>query len=245
MSVTLNVQQFFNRAAAVFSAWNSNKLTEFESLAGLDALQILVGDPVEDEMLRKSTALQTWLLGYEFPLTLIVFAKDKIFFMCSSTKAKILNQLLEGQKTPIPIEIFTMSKPKEGPSDAPKKLAEALGPLKRIGGLPKEQQTGRIVEDWNKALEEHAGKPEIADISAGLASIMAVKDEDELKHVRTAAHLSSTLMTHQLASKLELYLDRQSAITHDSFAGQLEARLGTEGKEPDLRVWSKNKHLAN
>ncbi|KAG8696067.1 FACT complex subunit spt16 [Ceratobasidium sp. 394] len=245
MSVQLNVQQFFTRAPAVFSAWSSNKLTEFESLAGLDALQILVGDPVEDEMLRKSTALQTWLLGYEFPLTLIVFAKDKIFFMCSSTKAKILNQLLEAQKTPIPIEIFTLSKPKDGPSEAPKKLAEALGPLKRIGGLPKEQQTGRIVDDWNKALEEHAGKPEVVDISAGLASIMAVKDEDELKHVRTAAHLSSTLMTHQLASKLELLLDRQSVITHDAFAGQLEARLGSEGKEPDMRVWSKNKHLAN
>ncbi|KAG8735431.1 FACT complex subunit spt16 [Ceratobasidium sp. 414] len=253
MSVQLNVQQFFTRAAAVFSAWSSNKLTEFESLAGLDALQILVGDPVEDEMLRKSTALQTWLLGYEFPLTLVVFAKDKIFFMCSSTKgllglggeSKILNQLLEAQKTPIPIEIFTMSKPKDGPSEAPKKLAEALGALKRIGGLPKEQQTGRIVDDWNKALEEHAGKPEVVDISAGLASIMAVKDEDELKHVRTAAHLSSTLMTHQLASKLELLLDRQSAITHDAFAGQLEARLGSEGKEPDMRVWSKNKHLAN
>jgi nucleosome binding factor SPN SPT16 subunit len=51
---------------------------------------------------------------------------------------------------------------------------------KRIGGLPKEPQAGRIVEDWSKALEEHAGKPEIADISAGLASIMAVKDEEEL-----------------------------------------------------------------
>ncbi|QRV75255.1 SPT16-general chromatin factor (subunit of the heterodimeric FACT complex) [Ceratobasidium sp. AG-Ba] len=224
MSVQLNVQQFFTRAAAVFSAW----LTEFESLAGLDALQILVGDPVEDEMLRKSTALQTWLLGYEFPLTLVVFAKDRIFFMCSSTKAKILDQLLETQKTPIPIEIFIMSKPKDGPSDAPKKLAEALGPLKRIGGLPKEQQKGRIVDDWNKALEEHLGKPEIVDIAAGLSSIMAVKDEDEL-----------------LASKLEIVLDRQSAITHETFANQLEGRLGSEGKEPDMRVWSKNKHLAN
>lgn len=51
---------------------------------------------------------------------------------------------------------------------------------KRIGGLPKEPQAGRIVEDWNKALEEHAGKPEVVDISSGLASIMAVKDEEEL-----------------------------------------------------------------
>jgi hypothetical protein len=52
-------------------------------------------------------------------------------------------------------------------------------------------------------------------------------------------------MTHQLASKLELILDRQSTISHESFAKQLETRLGSEGKEPDMRVWSKNKHLAN
>ena len=52
-------------------------------------------------------------------------------------------------------------------------------------------------------------------------------------------------MTHQLASKLELLLDRQSVITHETFANQLESRLGSEGKEPDMRVWSKNKHPAN
>lgn len=52
-------------------------------------------------------------------------------------------------------------------------------------------------------------------------------------------------MTHQLASKLELILDRQSVISHETFAKQLESRLGMEGKDPDMRVWSKNKHLAN
>jgi nucleosome binding factor SPN SPT16 subunit len=33
---------------------------------------------------------QTWLLGYEFPLTLTVFAKEKIYFMCSSTKGELI-----------------------------------------------------------------------------------------------------------------------------------------------------------
>ncbi|EUC64952.1 SPT16-general chromatin factor (subunit of the heterodimeric FACT complex), putative [Rhizoctonia solani AG-3 Rhs1AP] len=244
MSVQLNVQQFYARASQVFSSWNSHKLTEFEALAGLDALQILVGDPGDDEMLRKSTALQTWLLGYEFPLTLMVFAKEKIYFLCSSSKAKILHQL-EIPKAPIPIEIFIMAKAKDGPNEAPKQLAEALGSVKRLGGLPKEQQTGKIVDDWNKTLEEHLGKPEVVDIAAAIGSIMAIKDEEELKNVRTAAHLSSTLMTHQLASKLELILDRQSTISHESFSKQLESRLGSEGKEPDMRIWSKNKHLAN
>ncbi|KAG8690718.1 FACT complex subunit spt16 [Ceratobasidium sp. 423] len=244
MSVQLNVQQFYTRASQIFSAWNSHKLTEFEALAGLDALQIMAGDPGDDEMLRKSTALQTWLLGYEFPLTLMVFAKEKIYFLCSSSKAKILHQL-EIPKAPIPIQIFIMAKAKDGPNEAPKQLAEALGSVKRLGGLPKEQQTGKIVDDWNKALDEQLGKPEIVDIAAAIGSIMAIKDEEELKNVRTAAHLSSTLMTHQLASKLELILDRQSTISHESFAKQLETRLGSEGKEPDMRIWSKNKHLAN
>ncbi|ELU40200.1 FACT complex subunit SPT16 [Rhizoctonia solani AG-1 IA] len=246
MSVQLNVQQFYTRASQVLSAWNSHKLTEFEALAGLDALQIIAGDPGDDEMLRKSTALQTWLLGYEFPLTLMVFAKEKIYFLCSSSKAKILHQL-EIPKAPIPIQIFIMAKAKDGPNEAPKQLAEALGSVKRLGGLPKEQQTGKIVDDWNKTLEEHLGKPEIVDIAAAIGSIMAIKDEEELVSALLGMFATTNVFATEKRAhgRLELILDRQSTISHESFAKQLETRLGSEGKEPDMRVWSKNKHLAN
>lgn len=47
--------------------------------------------------------------------------------------------------------------------------------------------------------------------------------------------------------KLESILDKESKITHDAFAGLIEARLGSgEGssaKGPDMKVWNRGKGL--
>lgn len=63
--------------------------------------------------------------------------------------------------------------------------------------------------------------------------------------MRTAANLSSTLLTHHVAIKLEQILDKETKITHQSFAEQIEGRIGSgDGeKPPDTRVWSKGRGL--
>ncbi|KAJ3517783.1 hypothetical protein NLJ89_g277 [Agrocybe chaxingu] len=69
------------------------------------------------------------------------------------------------------------------------------------------------------------------------------------KCIQTAAALTSTLLKYHVAPKLESILDKESKITHDQLATQIEARLGSgEGKEargPDVKVWSKGKGLDN
>jgi hypothetical protein len=65
--------------------------------------------------------------------------------------------------------------------------------------------------------------------------------------VRIAANLTSTLLIHHVAPKLEMILDQEAVITHSSFANQIETRLGSgEGenaKGPDAKVWGKGKGL--
>lgn len=67
------------------------------------------------------------------------------------------------------------------------------------------------------------------------------------KAIRTAANLTVTLLTHYVALKLETILDRETQISHDQFAAQIEARLGSgEGenaKGPDMKVWSKGRGI--
>lgn len=62
-----------------------------------------------------------------------------------------------------------------------------------------------------------------------------------------AANLTSTLLKFHVAPKLESILDKESKITHDMFAAQIETRLGSgEGnaaKGPDMKVWGKGKGL--
>jgi len=69
------------------------------------------------------------------------------------------------------------------------------------------------------------------------------------KSIRTAANLTSTLLTHYIAVKLETILDKEGKITHEQFAGQIEARLGSgegeDAKGPDMKVWSKGRGLSD
>lgn len=67
------------------------------------------------------------------------------------------------------------------------------------------------------------------------------------KTIQIAANLTSTLLKHHVAPRLESILDKESKISHDMLAAQIEARLGSgEGsnaKGPDMKVWSKGKGL--
>lgn len=65
------------------------------------------------------------------------------------------------------------------------------------------------------------------------------------KATEVAGVLTSTLLKHHVALKLELILDKETKITHESFALQIEGRLGDEQKGPDMRIWDKAKNARN
>ena len=71
----------------------SDSLQRNEPVDGLDVDAILVpaGDPAgEDEPIRKGMSFQQWLLGYEFPSTLLLFEKDSMHTLCSASKGSLL-----------------------------------------------------------------------------------------------------------------------------------------------------------
>jgi len=54
-------------------------------------------------------------------------------------------------------------------------------------------------------------------------------------------------LSYYVALKLETILDRETKISHEQFATQIEARLGSgEGetaKGPDMKVWGKGRGI--
>ncbi|KIJ60617.1 hypothetical protein HYDPIDRAFT_32041 [Hydnomerulius pinastri MD-312] len=248
MAVQLNKTFICARLKSIYDGWNNASLNdEFGSIADSDALLLLSGDPAaEDEPIRKGTAFQTWLLGYEFPSTFLLFEKDKLHILCSASKAKFLQQIKDGNP-PVPIEIHIQAKAKEPPTDALPKFIEAYSTHKRVATLVKESYTGKLIGEWDQGIASASNKPEQVDMAPAISTLMAVKDEDELKIMRTAANLTSTLLIHHIVVKLETILDKEAKITHEQFASQIELRIGTgdgEGaKGPDMKVWSKGRGL--
>ncbi|KAG6331187.1 hypothetical protein ID866_7902 [Astraeus odoratus] len=240
MAVQLNKTLINARLKNIYEGWNNaTQNDEFGSIADSDALLLTAGDPAgEDD--------PTWLLGYEFPSTFILFEKSRVLILCSASKAKFLQQIKDGNP-PVPIEILIQAKAKEPPTDALPKFVEAYSSHKRVATLVKESHSGKLISEWEQIVSRVEGKPEQVDMAAAVSAYMAVKDEEELKAIRAAANLTSTLLIHHIMVKLETILDKEAKITHEQFSSQIELRIGTgEGdgaKGPDMRVWSKGRGL--
>lgn len=80
----------------------------------------------------------------------------------------------------MPIEIFAQAKGKELSNDALPKLVEIYLSKKRVGTLLKEIPLGKLITEWQKAIEESENRPELVDMSSSVSSFMAVKDAEEL-----------------------------------------------------------------
>ncbi|KAJ3817642.1 FACT complex subunit SPT16 N-terminal lobe domain-containing protein, partial [Lentinula raphanica] len=202
------------------------------SAAIAEALLFLAGDPAgEDESMKKGTFFQHWLLGYELPSTFLLFTKKKLCILCSASKAKILPQI-EGPGGEIQVELFARAKAKDACNDALPRFSEIYASKKTAGILSKETHVGKLVLEWNKLVSEALNKPGLADMSVAVSAVMAQKDQENQYHV---------------GPRLETILDKESKISHDTLAAQIEGRLGSgEGdnaKGPDMKVWSKGKGL--
>ncbi|KAF8163125.1 FACT complex subunit SPT16 [Crassisporium funariophilum] len=246
----LNKASFAARVKRIYDCWtNAGDNEDYASIAGVDALLLIAGDPAaDDEPMRKGSCFQQWLLGYEFPSTLTLFQKNKISIVCSASKAKILSQI-ENISKAITIEIIARPKGKDASNDALPRFLALYTSATRVGTLVKEVPSGKLVSEWQALVNEASSKPELVDMAPAVSSFMAVKDTEELKSTQIAASLTSTLLKHHVAPKLESILDKESKVTHDMLAAQIETRLGSgEGssaKGPDMKVWNKGKGLEN
>jgi nucleosome binding factor SPN SPT16 subunit len=95
------------------------------------------------------------------------------------SSARILEQL-QKHRGVVPVEIFTLAKSKDPPTDALPRFLSAFTSSQRIGTLFKENYAGKLIDEWNNALAASDKKPEVVDIAPSISTFMAVKDDEEL-----------------------------------------------------------------
>ncbi|KAF8468318.1 FACT complex subunit-domain-containing protein [Kalaharituber pfeilii] len=217
--IKIDKTTFENRLSALQTAWKDKKNDAF---SGVKSILSVMGK-TEEGPYSKSLALHFWLLGYEFPATLILITPDKMYVITTQKKAKLLEPLKSGK---IPLEILIKGKDDTANEKNYKDIIEVM---KKSGGkvgiFSKEQPKGPFVEEWKKFYDPAKSSLEEMDVSLDLSSVLSVKDEAELKSMRAAARSCVGIMNRYFVDEMSEIIDDEKKVTHTALASKMEGKL--------------------
>ncbi|AWU73703.1 hypothetical protein CAS74_001510 [Pichia kudriavzevii] len=200
-----------------------------ESFQKVNGVLIAVGSSDEANTYQKSTVLHTWLLGYEFPATLMYITNKKIYFVTSISKAKYLQPLINSTNNQNLI-IFSRNKdPEHNKAQFEKFIAEIDASIvnpdnKSIGVVTKDNYQGKFMNEWSPLWDEAKSKYDLKDIALGISETLELKDEEEQKYLRTAARASVNMMNF-FTDEMSKIVDEDANVSNSKLADKLEGKI--------------------
>ncbi|XVF05897.1 hypothetical protein REPUB_Repub06bG0001500 [Reevesia pubescens] len=226
---SINLDNFSKRLKALYSHRNEHKS---ELWGSSDVLAVATPPPSEDLRYLKSSALNIWLLGYEFPETIMVFTEKQIHFLCSQKKVSLLEVVKKSAKEAVGVDVLMHVKAK---SDDGTALMDALFRSIRaqykgsgndapvFGYIAREAPEGKLLETWAEKLK--SASFQLADVTNGLSDLFAMKDKEELMNVKKAAYLSYNVINNIVVPRLEGVIDEEKKITHATLMDETEKAI--------------------
>ncbi|XP_051119203.1 FACT complex subunit SPT16-like [Andrographis paniculata] len=221
----IDVNTFSKRLEALYAHWRKHK-DEFWGSA--DVLAVATPPPSEDLRYLKSSALNIWLLGYEFPETIMVFGDKHIHFLCSPKKAELLKVVIKPAKSTVNADVVMHVKAKgESGSSQMDSLLASIRSLSNhtpaVGHIAREDPEGKLLQIWSNKLKESGLK--LSDISVGLSELFAVKDMNEIKCIKKAAYLTACTMKNFVVPKVEKVIDEEKKVSHAALMDDTEKAI--------------------
>ena len=146
----------------------------------------------------------------------------KLFSLTVCT-AKHLEPLKGGK---LAMEILVRSK---DPDQNAKHFQRCLDAIKaageKVGLLAKDSALGPFAEEWRKAFGDVSKEVEEVDIAPALSTVFSVKDENELRSIRSAAKANSLLLVDYFIDEMSEILDAEKKVTHKALADKIDRKL--------------------
>lgn len=222
----IDLNTFQTRLKTLYKHWDESRTDLWGSS---DAIAVACPPPSEDLRYLKSTALFLWMLGFEFPETIMVFTKAQIHILCSQKKASILESVKKPARESVGVEIVLHVKPK---NDDGASLMDAIIRAIRtqsksdghdsstVGHIAREEPEGKLLDLWAEKLK--SSKFNLSDVANGFSALFAAKSNEEITSIKRAAYLTSNVMKNFVVAKLENVIDEEKKILHSTLMEETE-----------------------
>ncbi|KAK3945976.1 transcription elongation complex subunit [Diplogelasinospora grovesii] len=222
--IKIDSKLFQERISQFISAWKNDKRSGDALFGGVSSILINMGKVDANPEFHKNNAMHFWLLGYEFPTTLMLFTLDTIYILTTQKKAKYLDQVKGGR---YPVEVLVRGKDNAENEKLFLKIADAIKTAgKKLGVLTKDTSKGPFIDEWKKVFADNCKDVEEVDISQALsAGAFSAKDETELRAMRTSSKACVALLTPYLLDEMSNALDADKKIKHSALADKVYAKL--------------------
>ncbi|XP_014206114.1 FACT complex subunit spt16 isoform X2 [Copidosoma floridanum] len=226
-NVSLDKEIFFRRIKRLYSAWKDGEAGTGDSFSKVDCIVSIVGAD-EDVVYSKSTALQTWLINYELPDTVMIMAENNIHFLASKKKIEFLRKLEDAKSDDTgvpPVKLHIRDRSDEDKANFAK-LMDAIKDSKKgktIGIFAKDNYKSNFAEAWKAAIKKE--NFDSVDVSAGVAYVMAPKEDSEILTIKKACLVSVDLFTKYLKDQILEIIDNDKKVKHVKLADGVDAAI--------------------
>ncbi|KAM0246478.1 hypothetical protein ACHAQJ_010195 [Trichoderma viride] len=238
--IKIDSKLFQERLSHFVTAWKNDLRTKDGLFGGASSFVIMMGKVEEVPEFHKNNAVHFWLLGYEFPTTLMLFTVDTLYILTTAKKAKHLDQLKGGR---FPIEVLVRGKDAAENEKLFVTVAEKIKEAgNKVGIITKDTSKGPFVDEWKKVFSEQCKEIEEVDISTALSThAFSIKDESELRAMRTASKACVALMTPYFLDEMSNILDAEKKVKHSVLADKVDKKLDDNGFWKTVELPSKGK----
>ncbi|KAL5083499.1 FACT complex subunit domain-containing protein [Trichoderma afarasin] len=238
--IKIDSKLFQERLSHFVTAWKNDLRAKDGLFGGVSSFVIMMGKVEEVPEFHKNNAVHFWLLGYEFPTTLMLFTVDTLYILTTAKKAKHLEQLKGGR---FPIEVLVRGKDAAENEKLFVTVADKIKEAgKKVGVISKDTSKGPFVDEWKKVFGEHCKEVEEVDISTALSThAFSIKDESELRAMRTASKACVALMTPYFLDEMSNILDAEKKVKHSVLADKVDKKLDDNNFWKTVELPSKGK----